>query len=229
MARILTIVFFTAVIIFSVHPAAAEEMSAGSTNENITLDQALDWLRGEELPEKLRETPITVPLAKPRVRIENTNYGDPKTQINAITHIFRQYNKKLDNETAREYANIIKSTSEKFGEDPFVIAALIVIESTVKRDARSKGGDYGLMQVRWRVHKNRLMKKYPTMKTEKDMFKPRENIIAGTEIFSSYRESANGDMVIAMTAYSGGNPSHWNKVNNVVLQIKDKYSELIGI
>jgi soluble lytic murein transglycosylase-like protein len=75
------------------------------------------------------------------------------------------------------------------------------------------------------VHKNKLTQKYPTIKTEKDMFKPRENITAGTDIFSAYMKSAGGGVVKAMTAYSGGSSSHWEKVNNVVSQIKIKYNE----
>ncbi|MCL1910523.1 MAG: lytic transglycosylase domain-containing protein, partial [Kiritimatiellaeota bacterium] len=193
----------------------------------IPLDLALEWLKGGELPEEFRDSPITVPLKKPAER--DVNYGDPKAQVSAISYVFKQYNKNLDNATASEYADIVRSTSEKFGEDPFIIAALVIVESRARADARSKKGDFGLMQVRWKVHKNKLTQKYPTIKTEKDMFKPRENITAGTEIFSAYMKSAGGDVVRAMTAYSGGSSSHWEKVNNVVSQIKIKYNEFYKV
>ncbi|MCL2146702.1 MAG: lytic transglycosylase domain-containing protein [Synergistaceae bacterium] len=198
-----------------------EDISISSSNKDVPLDLALEWLRGEtELPKELDEIPITVPLMKPDEKIFSENY-----QVNAISHVFLQHNKQLDNVTANEYANIIRNTSEKFGEDPFIIAALVVVESSVQNDALSKGGDFGLMQVRWKVHKNKLIKKYPTIKTEIDMFKPKENITAGTEIFSNYRKSADGDIKKAMVAYSGGSSTHWTKVNNVVSQIKAKYNE----
>ena len=194
-----------------------EDISISSSNKKIPLDLALEWLRGEtEFP----EIPISISLMKPDDKIYSESF-----KVNAISHVFLQHNKQLDNETASEYASIIKNTSDKFGEDPFIIAALVVVESTVKHDALSKSGDFGLMQIRWRVHKNKLIKKYPTIKTESDMFKPKENIMAGTEIFSSYRKSADGDIRRAMVAYSGGSSTHWTKVNNVVSQIKAKYNE----
>ena len=146
-------------------------------------------------------------------------------QIDAISYVLKQHNRYLDSVTAIEYAKIIKSTSEKYGEDPFVIAALIVVESRAKHDAKSKDGDFGLMQVRWRVHKNKLIQKFPTINTESDMFKPVENILAGTEILSNYKKYANGDIEIAMKAYSGGSSTHWAKVYRVVEKIRIKYNE----
>jgi soluble lytic murein transglycosylase-like protein len=219
------IIIFIVVFVMSSSPGYSnglpEDISINSSQKSIPLDIALEWLRGDtELPIEQTEISITVPLLKPYEKIVNENL-----QVNAISHVFKQHNRELDNATANEYANIIKNTSERFGEDPFVIAALIVVESRVKHDARSKGGDFGLMQIRWRVHKNNLMQKYPTMKTESDLFKAKENIVAGTEIFSYYRKSVDGDIEKAMIAYSGGSLSHWGKVNNVVSQIKAKYKE----
>lgn len=224
MFRKITITLFIGFVVFvgSSSPVYSdglpEDISINSSQKNIPLDLALEWLRGEtDLPKELQEIPISVQLIKPVVNI---------AQVNAISHVFKQHNRGLDNATADEYASIIKNTSERFGEDPFIIAALVVVESSVKHDALSKGGDFGLMQVRWKVHKNKLRLKYPTIKTESDMFKPKENIMAGTEIFSNYRKSANGDIERAMKAYSGGSSSHWGKVNRVASQIRAKYKEI---
>ncbi|MCL1875201.1 MAG: transglycosylase SLT domain-containing protein [Synergistaceae bacterium] len=224
MLKILITTFFIIFVVLSspvYSSGLPEDISINSSYKNIPLDLALEWLRGEtELPKELQEIPISVPLFKP---VEIIVSESP--QIIAISHVFKQHNRGLDNATADEYASIIKNTSERFGEDPFIIAALVVVESTVKHDALSKGGDFGLMQVRWKVHKNKLRKKYPTIKTESDMFKPRENIVAGTEIFSNYRKSADGDIERALIAYSGGSSSHWGKVNKVASQIRAKYKE----
>ena len=236
MAKIV-IVFLIATVIFPawICPASAsapvekqEETSAGLP-EGIPLELALLWLKADELPEEFKEIPITVPLIMPAVtsmKTANHEQDDPVLMVNAISQVFMGYNKNLDNTTANEYANIIMNTCKNFGEDPFVIAALIVVESRARANADSRRGDFGLMQVRWRVHRKNLTQKYPTIKTEKDMFKPRENIIAGTEIFSNYRKSADGDMARAMIAYSGGSSSHWDKVSKVLSQIKMKYDEL---
>ena len=217
------IVTFFAITIMLTSPAYSEEASVDPA-DGISLEVALEWLKGVELPEGFKESLITVPLAKKTIK-QDKGERDTQTQIKAISHVFRQYNNKLDDATANEYANIVNSTSEKFDEDPFIIAALIVVESTVKANARSKKGDYGLMQVRWKVHKKKLMQKYPNIKTEKDMFKPLENITAGTEIFSSYRDSAGGDVIEAMRAYSGGGLSLWEKASVVMFHIEAKYNE----
>ena len=46
--------------------------------------------------------------------------------------------KKSDSE---KYASNVMEASEKFGQDPYVIASTIVHESTVNNKAISKGGD----------------------------------------------------------------------------------------
>jgi hypothetical protein len=223
--KIITFIAIFVVFVASCSPVYSgglpEDISISSSHKAIPLDLALEWLRGEtELPMELNEIPISIPLMKPVEEVFNESL-----KVNAISHVFKQHNNLLDNETANEYASIIKSTSEEFGEDPFIIAALVIVESRVKHDALSKGGDFGLMQIRWRVHKNKLIQKYSTINTESDMFKPKENIMAGTEIFSNYRKSADGDIQRAMVAYSGGSSTHWTKVNKVVSQIRAKYIE----
>jgi soluble lytic murein transglycosylase-like protein len=224
MFKKLIITFFMVFVMLSspVHSnGLPEDVSIYSSYKSIPLDLAYEWLRGEtDLPREIKVIPISVPLMKPDERMAREN-----PQVNAISHIFKQHNRRLDVATANEYAYIIKNTSDKLGEDPFIIAALVVVESSVKHDALSRGGDFGLMQVRWKVHKNKLMRKFPTIKTERDMFKPRENIMAGTEIFSNYRKSADGDIERALIAYSGGSSTHWGKVNNIATQIRAKYKE----
>jgi len=224
MIKKLITAFFTITVIFSapVYPEGlTDEVSEYPSEKYVYVNIALEWLRGKvELPVEKKEIKISVPLAKNDEEVVNEAF-----QLNAISHVLKYHNRYLDSTTASEYAKIIKSTSEEYGEDPFVIAALIVVESRAKHDARSKGGDFGLMQVRWRVHKNKLTQKFPTIKTESDMFKPVENILAGTEILSNYKKYANGDIEIAMKAYSGGSSSHWEKVFRVVNQMRIKYNE----
>ena len=84
----------------------------------------------------------------------------------------------------QNYADIIIQAGEKFKIEPYVIAAIIVHESTVNYKAVSKGGDYGLMQVRWKVHEKAIKAEYPKVKTAKDFFDPKTNVFFGTRIFS---------------------------------------------
>ena len=79
-----------------------------------------------------------------------------------IYQLFARTNPKLEGGTIKKYVDIIMAAGKKYKQDPYVIAAIIVHESTVNAKAVSKGGDYGLMQVRWRVHEK-------AMKTVKEL------------------------------------------------------------
>jgi soluble lytic murein transglycosylase-like protein len=140
-----------------------------------------------------------------------------------IAALLRQYNKKLDDSKARKYADIIIQNSEKFAQNPFVIAAMVVNESSAKHDAVSRGGDYGLMQVRWRVHQKKIKKKYPHIDEAKDMLIPENNVLVGTEIFSNYHATAKKDVRNALMFYSAGNKRLADKVFAVLSQLEKSY------
>ena len=80
---------------------------------------------------------------------------------------------------------------------PLVIASIIVRESGAKPNSISKGGDYGLMQVRYKVHKDKV-------KSAKDLFNISTNIDIGTRIFASYY-ARQKTLYGALYRYSGGN------------------------
>jgi soluble lytic murein transglycosylase-like protein len=140
----------------------------------------------------------------------------------SIAALLQQYNKKLSDDKAREYADLIIQNSEKFGQDPFVIAAVVVNESSARHDAVSRGGDYGLMQVRWRVHQKKIKKKYPHIEGAKDMLIPKNNVLVGTDIFSTYY-TGNQDVREALMSYSAGNKRLTDKVFNVRSQLEKSY------
>ena len=104
-------------------------------------------------------------------------------------------------------SEIIIEAGKKYNIDPSIIAAIIVTESSANPKAVSKGGDYGLMQIRWKVHR----RSYPQLKTATDLFNPRTNVFIGTEIFARYyaqKKTLRG----ALLRYSGGNTNMANKV-----------------
>ena len=123
-----------------------------------------------------------------------------------------RYNKKLSAKQARQYAEYILQAGDKFGQEPFVLAAMVVHESSANASAVSRGGDYGLMQVRWNVHKKRIMREYPSVKKAKDFLDPRINIMVGTEIFTDYRAAAGPDLRAGLLRYSAGNKKLANKI-----------------
>ena len=143
----------------------------------------------------------------------------------SIAALLRQYNKKLSDKDAYDYAILIIQASEKFGQNPFVIAALVVSESSARSDAVSRGGDYGLMQVRWRVHEKKIRNKYPHIAKANDMLIPKNNLLVGIEIFSTYHATAKHDIRGALMYYSAGNKNLADKVVTLVAQLEKSYQE----
>ena len=141
----------------------------------------------------------------------------------SIAALLQQYNKKLGDAQAYDYAVFIMQASEKFSQDPFVIAAMVVNESSARHDAVSRGGDYGLMQVRWRVHQKKIRKKYPHIENAKDILNPRDNVLVGTEIFSTYHATADRDLKNAVMYYSAGNKRLVEKVFAVLSKLEKSY------
>lgn len=141
----------------------------------------------------------------------------------SIATLFQQYNRKLDTAKACEYADFIMQACDQFKQDPFVIAAMVVNESSARHDAMSNAGDYGLMQVRWRVHQKKIRKKYPQIEDANDMFDPRYNVLVGTEIFSTYYATAKQDVRGALMYYTAGNERHADKVIAVVARLEQSY------
>ena len=123
-----------------------------------------------------------------------------------------------------QYAEYILQASEKFRQDPFVVAAMIVKESSARHDAVSRGGDYGLMQVRWRVHRRSITQKYPHIKDAKAMLNPEYNILVGTEILAHYCASAD-DLKGGLMRYSAGNRKLAENVFAVLKGLQSSYQE----
>ncbi|MBQ9420066.1 MAG: transglycosylase SLT domain-containing protein [Synergistaceae bacterium] len=117
-----------------------------------------------------------------------------------ITELFMKYNPKQ----AAEITEIVYDAGKKYGVDPNVIAAIIVRESGVRPRVISKGGDYGLMRVRWKVHRDKV-------RNAAELLNPRTNIYVGTRIFAEYyrrQKSLRG----ALLRYSGGNKTLADRV-----------------
>jgi soluble lytic murein transglycosylase-like protein len=181
------------------------------------------------------------PVSKPKVTfvkpVPPVGGGEPvqhserkknEAKRKSIAAVLRQYNRKLSEEKAYEYAVLIIQTSDKFKQNPFVITAMVVNESSARHDAVSRGGDYGLMQVRWRVHQKAIRKKYPHIAKAKDMLNPRDNLLVGVEIFSNYRDRADQDLHDALLFYSAGNRRLARKVFAVFDRLEKSYIERLN-
>ena len=136
-----------------------------------------------------------------------------------IYQLFTTANPKLSAGTAKKYVDIVIAAGKKYKQDSYVIAAIIVHESTVKANAVSKGGDYGLMQVRWRVHEKAIKAEYPKVKRATDFLDARTNIFFGTRILSECAAKSK-DLRGALMRYSGGGTKVTAKVMNTVRQLQ---------
>lgn len=128
--------------------------------------------------------------------------------IDKITELFMKYNPRQ----AVEFTQIVREAGEKYEVDPNVIAAIIVRESSVRPTVISKGGDYGLMQIRYKVHKDKV-------KNAAELLDPRINVFVGTQIFAQYfaqKKTLRG----ALLRYSGGNKTLASRVISTLEKLK---------
>jgi soluble lytic murein transglycosylase len=111
-----------------------------------------------------------------------------------------------------EYADIIEKYSNQYDLDPYLVVAVIRVESRFKPDAVSHKNARGLMQItkgtgEWAASKLQL-----TDFTEDKLFDPETNIMIGCWYLNTlFREFADTDLMLA--AYNGGsgNVSKWLK------------------
>lgn len=111
------------------------------------------------------------------------------------------------------YADEIAKYCEEFAVDPYLIAAIIKVESDYKPDVISKKGARGLMQLmpdtaKW-IAENIKMENFDI----KMLDEPELNIKMGTWYFSSLLKEFDNDTTLALAAYNGGrgNVARWVK------------------
>ena len=93
------------------------------------------------------------------------------------------------------YADIIASAAEAHGVDPFLVRALIQVESGFKPRARSPKGAMGLMQ---------LMPATARQYKVRNAFDPRANIEAGIKHLKSLIDRWGGRLDLSLAAYNAG-------------------------
>lgn len=123
-------------------------------------------------------------------------------KVQVIVSAFTRVNGSLDRTTAASYAEHVIEAADRFGIHPFMVASIIIRESTVKQNARSRYA-YGLMQVNWKAHRKGLKASFSHIQTLDDLLQPRNNILAGTWIFSWYLKSSGGNTDKALAKYLG--------------------------
>ena len=128
----------------------------------------------------------------------------------SIANLFIRYNPKLTREQALLFSETVFQAGIKYHISPSLIAAIIVCESSARPRVISKTGDYGLMQIHYSAHRDKV-------KRRTDLFNPRINIFTGTKIFAQY--SKGRTLKAALTRYSGGSKRYARKVLKVLRKI----------
>ncbi|BCR21697.1 lytic transglycosylase domain-containing protein [Borrelia sp. HM] len=131
-----------------------------------------------------------------------------------INYLVRQDNSALTKDDYRRlypylYSNLVNYWSNRRGLESSLVFALIKAESSFKRDAISKVGAIGLMQIMplTSVDVSKEIKYY-----DYDLKHPQDNIIIGT-YYLSKRIGMVGDVYKALASYNGGigNVRKWEK------------------
>ena len=130
------------------------------------------------------------------------------------------YMKELFEKTEypRNYVEFVRKYSYKYGVDENLIFAIIKAESGFDKNAESKAGAIGLMQIMPLTYEGDLKEPLGFDKSEKEIHKsvytalrdPQTNIICGIYYFSRLQERF-GDDATALAAYNAGqgNVSKW--------------------
>jgi soluble lytic murein transglycosylase-like protein len=114
---------------------------------------------------------------------------------------FYRFQENIFSMQAPEFARIthsVFSLSRKHGFSPYLVMAIIFVESRFDRHAVSRAGAYGLMQVNYPVWKDALSIDRGKL-TQVDY-----NIELGLTILKGYLREAKGDSLKALILYNNG-------------------------
>lgn len=111
----------------------------------------------------------------------------------------------LDGILRRELATAVLQESDRQGIDPWLVLAVIRVESNFDPGAVGGAGEIGLMQIlpdtarqvaRWSLGDTKL--------DPRRLYDPAVNVRLGTAYLASLLRERNGDLVGALAAYNGG-------------------------
>ena len=122
----------------------------------------------------------------------------------------------------REIVEVSFSAGDKFEVDPYVILAVIAIESSFNPLAESSAGALGLMQVMPLIHRKKF-EKYGGFDKSLDV---KVNVYVGTEILKNFY-LRYGNYQRALLAYVGVPQNSKSRYPKRVLRLRDRLKKLI--
>lgn len=116
-----------------------------------------------------------------------------------------------------QYDNYFEEAAKKYELDPRLLKAVAGAESSWNKNAVSKAGAQGLMQV------------MPfNFKRGEDPFNPRDNIMAGARTMAWAKAQAGGDSVEMLRWYNGGKNRGSKENREYPSRVRDQYLALYG-
>lgn len=103
-----------------------------------------------------------------------------------------------------KYMEIIESASERYSIDPYLVLAIIKVESNFNKEAMSSSDAKGLMQVMNSTAEEEIDTINSVDSSNYDIYDPYTNIEIGTKYFSELVSRYDGNIYIAICAYNAG-------------------------
>lgn len=150
---------------------------------------------------------------------------DQRNRVKAIETYFVRKNPRVSQRNAAQYAQLIEEYASQYNLDPFLVASIMVKESTVKEKAVSKG-NYGLMQINWSANRPWIVKTF-SIRSTADLIVPSNNIRVGTYILASNIKKSRGDVDRGLDRYRGRSlASYRNSIHDHYLLITRIFQRL---
>ena len=127
--------------------------------------------------------------------------------ISDLVNVIEQIQPKLDPIMITEIATTVIDQCEEKHLDPYIILALIFVESTFDPMVESNKGAVGLMQVRYETWKETPQLESNGVDKKYKLFWIKENIQCGTDIFLKYYKASNYDLTRTLWRYNSGQPN----------------------
>ncbi len=209
---------------------------SGGTDFNEKLKAAEKKLRDKAASDKktagskdaAKNTLAELPMKMPKITFDSLNeqLQTQNLQGASKTRTAGDITKTIQSKNSAEIGSIILEKSRKHEVDPFLVSAIMAVESDYDPNAVSDKGAMGLMQ---------LMPGTADELGVKNPFDMNQNIEGGTKYIKMMLERFSGDIKLALAAYnagpgavdrSGGIPDN-GETKNYVVKVLESYEKLL--
>lgn len=128
-------------------------------------------------------------------------------EIQHIHALVAAENPPLSVRTRWQIAEAVVHSAETYGVDPYLVLAVIRVESAFNPRAISTADARGLMQILPPVAEELAAQLHIDFQPERTIYEPRKNIMMGTFFLSQLLSRFGGDLEASLLAYNWG-PNH---------------------